>query len=240
MGEENDKEQEKPEQELPVFADAAEIVLEQDEQRRTRQRPEMPPHPAQNDEDHDLAGCLPGQHGRADETVKVRVKRAGQAGDHAGDDESHETQAIGIDPDGVSRILDLITRLTREHGVTVLLSSHLLHQVQQVCHQIGIIVKGKLIVQGKLDQLGSSILKGRQWNFLLEVDGKKDGVEEELHSLTGVEEIEPRTRGWLLRCTKDVRPELISWVNRKRLNLLQLRSEDPTLEEIYLKYFREA
>ena len=55
-----------------------------------------------------------------------------------------------------------------------------------------------------------------------------------------VDEIERRKQGWFLRCTRDVRPEVVSTVSRKGLQLLQLRSEDPTLEEIYLKYFREA
>lgn len=147
---------------------------------------------------------------------------------------------LGIDPDGVTRILDLIMSLTREQGRTVLLSSHLLHQVQQICHRIGIIVKGKLLVQGQLDQLGSAILREHQWNFLLEVAGNTDGLEKELRSLAGVAEIQQRSKGWLLRCTRDVRPEMVSLVIRKNLSLLQLRSEDPTLEEIYLKYFREA
>ena len=147
---------------------------------------------------------------------------------------------LGIDPDGVARILELITGLSRAQGLTVLLCSHQLHQVQQICHRIGIIVKGKMVVQGELDKLGSAILKDRQWNFLLEVDGKADGLEGELRSLSGVAEIEQRSRGWFLRCTKDVRPEVLSLLSKKGLSLLQLRSEDPTLEEIYLKYFREA
>ncbi len=147
---------------------------------------------------------------------------------------------LGIDPDGVTRILELITGLSRARGVTVLLCSHQLHQVQQICNRIGIIVNGKMVVQGNLDQLGTSILKDRQWNFLLEVDRITDGLESELSSLPGVEGVEQRGRGLFLRCSKDVRPNVVSLVAKKRLSLLQLRSEDPTLEEIYLKYFREA
>ena len=147
---------------------------------------------------------------------------------------------LGIDPDGVTRVLDLITGLNRDRGLTVLLCSHLLHQVQQICHRIGIIVKGKMIVQGDMDGLGRTILKEHQWNFLLEVSGQADGLEEELRSISGIGVVEERGGGWFLRCTKDVRPEVFSLVSKKGLSLLQLRSEDPTLEEIYLKYFREA
>ncbi|MGN6731801.1 MAG: ABC transporter ATP-binding protein [Candidatus Binatia bacterium] len=147
---------------------------------------------------------------------------------------------LGIDPDGAIRILELIKNLNREHGLTVMLSSHQLQQVQEICSRVGIIVKGKLIVQGQMDDLGKSILKGRQWNFLLEVSGNTDGLEQDLQSIPGVDEIEQRSHGWFLRCTQDVRAEVVSLVTRKGVRLLQLRSEDPTLEEIYLKYFREA
>jgi ABC-2 type transport system ATP-binding protein len=147
---------------------------------------------------------------------------------------------LGIDPDGAIRILELIKGLNREHGLTVMLSSHQLQQVQEICNRVGIIVKGKLIVQGEMDELGRSILKGRQWNFLLEVGGNPDGLDRDLQNIQGVDEVEKRPHGWFLRCTQDVRGDVLSVVTRKGLPLLQLRSEDPTLEEIYLKYFREA
>jgi len=147
---------------------------------------------------------------------------------------------LGIDPDGAIRILELIKNLNRDNNLTVMLSSHQLQQVQQICSRVGIIVKGRLIVQGEMDELGRAILKGRQWNFLVEVGGNRDTIERSLQSIDGIDEIEKRSQGWFLRCTKDVRPELVSLITNNGLPLLQLRSEDPTLEEIYLKYFREA
>jgi len=147
---------------------------------------------------------------------------------------------LGIDPDGAIQVLELIKGLNREHRLTVMLSSHQLQQVQQICNRVGIIVKGRLVVQGEMDELGRAILKGRQWNFLLDVGGGTDGLRNSPGSINGVDEIEKHTHGLFLRCTRDVRPDVLSLVARKNLPLLQLRSEDPTLEEIYLKYFREA
>ena len=146
---------------------------------------------------------------------------------------------LGIDPDGVTRLLDLITRLQSERNLTVLLCSHLLHQVQQVCQRIGIIVSSRMVVQGSPDELGKAILKEHQWNFLVEVAGDEP-LEEALSALPGVDRCDPRDAGWFLRCTRDVRPELMALIRERGLDLMQLRSEDPTLEEIYLKYFREA
>jgi ABC-2 type transport system ATP-binding protein len=147
---------------------------------------------------------------------------------------------LGIDPDGAIRILELIKELNRERGLTVMLSSHQLQQVQEICTRVGIIVKGRLIVQGKMDELGRAVLKDRQWNFLLETAGGANSLEGDLRAIPGVDEIEKRTHGLFLRCTRDVRPDIVSLLARKNVSLLQLRSEDPTLEEIYLKYFREA
>jgi ABC-2 type transport system ATP-binding protein len=121
-----------------------------------------------------------------------------------------------------------------------MLSSHQLQQVQEICSRVGIIVRGKLIVQGQMDELGRAILKERQWNFLLELGSGSNGIETDLRAINGVDEIEKRPHGLFLRCTRDVRPEVVSLVARRNIPLLQLRAEDPTLEEIYLKYFREA
>jgi ABC-2 type transport system ATP-binding protein len=147
---------------------------------------------------------------------------------------------LGLDPDGAARILELITGLNREHGLTVLLSSHMLHQVQQTCHRVGIIVRGKMIAEGEVDQLGSAAFEERRWNFSIECAGRDDGIEADLAALPGVQGVERRGKGYFLRCNRDVRPEAAALVVNKGLSLFQLRSEDTTLEEIYLKYFREA
>ena len=60
---------------------------------------------------------------------------------------------VNIDPEGVRELLALVERLSDEQGVTVILSSHLLHQVEQVCDRIGIFVKGRLVALGTVDEL---------------------------------------------------------------------------------------
>jgi ABC-2 type transport system ATP-binding protein len=147
---------------------------------------------------------------------------------------------LGLDPDGAARILELITGLSRERGLTVLLSSHMLHQVQQMCHRVGIIVRGKMIAEGEVDKLGSAAFEERRWNFSIECAGHNDGIEDDLAALPGVQGVERRGKGYYLRCDRDVRPDVAALVVNKGLSLFQLRSEDTTLEEIYLKYFREA
>jgi len=60
---------------------------------------------------------------------------------------------LGLDPDGAIRIIELIQSLNRERNITVLLSSHHLHQVQKISHRVGIMIKGKMVAEGSIDQL---------------------------------------------------------------------------------------
>ena len=60
-----------------------------------------------------------------------------------------------IDPLGVVEVLDLLRRLAHERGLAILLSSHLLNQVQSVCDRIGIFASGRLIGQGTLQELAA-------------------------------------------------------------------------------------
>jgi ABC-2 type transport system ATP-binding protein len=59
----------------------------------------------------------------------------------------------GLDPKGQAQILDLIQNLWKEHQMTVVLSSHLLHDVDRICEQIVIIGKGKVLVHDSLENL---------------------------------------------------------------------------------------
>ena len=59
----------------------------------------------------------------------------------------------GLDPDGINKMLDMIVSLSREQGISVLLSSHLLPQVQRICDRVGIMIKGGLVAKGSIDEL---------------------------------------------------------------------------------------
>jgi ABC-2 type transport system ATP-binding protein len=63
----------------------------------------------------------------------------------------------GIDPQGVRAFLDLIIELRNEHGLTVLFSSHNLHQVEQVCDRVGIFVHGKIRAVGSIRDLSQQL-----------------------------------------------------------------------------------
>lgn len=60
---------------------------------------------------------------------------------------------LGLDPDATNRMMELIQSLCREKGMTVLISSHLLHQAQKICNRVGIMISGKMVVQGPMETL---------------------------------------------------------------------------------------
>jgi ABC-2 type transport system ATP-binding protein len=60
---------------------------------------------------------------------------------------------LGLDPDATERILGIIGDLARQRGMTVILCSHQLQQVQQVCTRIGIMIDGGMVAQGSLAEL---------------------------------------------------------------------------------------
>lgn len=62
----------------------------------------------------------------------------------------------GLDPHGMKDIRKLLQNLSREHGTTVFLSSHILHEVQQTCDRVAVINRGKIVAEGSVADLLSS------------------------------------------------------------------------------------
>ena len=81
---------------------------------------------------------------------------------------------VNIDPEGVRELLLLVERLRTDQGVTVLLSSHLLHQVEQVCDRIGVFVQGRLVASGTIDELAAELVD--RWVFTVGVIGLDDAA----------------------------------------------------------------
>jgi len=75
---------------------------------------------------------------------------------------------LGLDPDATNRIMELIEGLCRNKKMTILLSSHLLHQVQKICHRVGIMIKGRMVAQGPMDRLAKEKLGIGRERYTLE------------------------------------------------------------------------
>lgn len=150
---------------------------------------------------------------------------------------------LGIDPKGVREFLDLIRRLSREEGLTVLLSSHHLHQVQEVCDRVGLFVQGKLIAEGNVDTLSRSLFANEP--FLVEVrlapNGKDETqVQEILQNVKGVTQVTHKDGEWQIGCSNDITAEIARVIVESGSGLIHLSKKEYGLNDIYIHYFQQA
>jgi ABC-2 type transport system ATP-binding protein len=75
---------------------------------------------------------------------------------------------LGLDPEGINSMLDLILSLSRDEDISVLLCSHLLHQTQKVCDRVGILNGGKLVAKGTIEELAGEGLRAEGKKLSLE------------------------------------------------------------------------
>jgi len=75
---------------------------------------------------------------------------------------------LGLDPDGAIRMIDLIQGLSRERTITMLVCSHNLEQVQKISHRVGIMIKGKLVALGPMEELAKEKLGVGKQKYTLE------------------------------------------------------------------------
>ncbi|HEX6987885.1 MAG TPA: ABC transporter ATP-binding protein [Bacillota bacterium] len=145
----------------------------------------------------------------------------------------------GLDPEGAAELLELIMRLRADRGVTIMLSSHQLQQVQQICDRVGIFVGGRLIACGPIDTLARQIFGDEP---LLEVGCTPldDGAAAAAGAVEGVRRVERTGDRLLVHAARDVRPQLAAALVNAGYGLQRLDVRSHSLEEVYRRYFREG
>ena len=154
---------------------------------------------------------------------------------------------LGIDPAGIREFLDLIVRLSREEGLTVIFSSHHLHHVQQVCDRVGIFVKGKLLALGNIDQLAQQLFasNGTSIEVRLNVnpgairtsDDPTQRVIDSLTKLRGVENVLADSNIIKIKCDRNITSDIVRSIIDSGAELSYLNKKEYGLDDIYHKYF---
>ncbi|MFR8469183.1 ABC transporter ATP-binding protein [Eisenbergiella tayi] len=147
---------------------------------------------------------------------------------------------LGIDPEGMRELLALIRQLSEEDQRTILISSHQLHQVQQICDRVGIFVKGKLIACGSVGELAVQLQS--EGNYILELEAypHDDRLENLLHTVEGVKKITKENEMILVHSDRDCHNDVIVTLLMNGYDLRRLRQRGGDLDEIYSKYFEKA
>jgi len=141
----------------------------------------------------------------------------------------------GLDPVGIKEIRELIISLARDFGKTIFLSSHLLHEVEQVCSHMAIIDNGKLIVQGAVHDL----LKETDFYVTEIVVDDPIRAQEILSTMTGVTKITASTNSLKVQADDIIRPVIIDTLVR---NGLKISAAIPrtSLEDYYLSLVQHS
>jgi gliding motility-associated transport system ATP-binding protein len=145
---------------------------------------------------------------------------------------------IGLDPAQIIEVRNLIREIGRER--TVLLSTHILSEAQQICDRVLIINKGVIVVEDTPERLQAR-LTGVQ-RVAVRVQGDGDGLEKLLAGISGIERVNPTPDGSIEVESppgKDVRPLIARSVIEAGFDLLELKSVGLSLEDIFIQLTRD-
>lgn len=153
---------------------------------------------------------------------------------------------LGIDPKGVREFLQLIVSLSKEEGLTVLFSSHDLHQVQQVCDRVGLFVHGKLIAEGNIQTLSKKLFANSPYIIeagILNAAGTSDDkyttdwLKEVLKPVAGVIDVNKKNDVFLIETSNDSSAEIARAIVASGAGLNYLNKKEYGLDDIYYRYF---
>jgi ABC-2 type transport system ATP-binding protein len=142
----------------------------------------------------------------------------------------------GLDPQSSVEFLDLIRELKAD-GVTILLSSHLLDQVQRVCDRVALFQAGRIVLRGAVADLAKRVLGA---GFVVDVEADGAGLDKRFAAIPGVSAIEQvGVKQYRLTADRDVRPEAARAVVAANGALTKLSVDEPSLETIYTRFFQD-
>ncbi len=145
---------------------------------------------------------------------------------------------IGLDPSQIVEIRTLIKNLEGSH--TVMLSSHILPEVSQLCHRVIIINKGQIVASDTPENLSRQLGHGSR--VRLAVRGPEDKVAAALQAVAGVTRVAPLGEGQFLVESGgelELRPQLARAVVDQGWELLELKGQEFSLEDVFLNLVTE-
>lgn len=146
---------------------------------------------------------------------------------------------LGLDPEAARHFLRDIRDLGQA-GITILLSSHQLHQVQAVCDRVGLFSRGQIVLEGTVSELAHRVLGGA-YRVKLQAEGNGQPLATTLSALPGVVSVHHDETDWfVLEAESDLRAEAAQAVIAAGGRLRSLDIEAPSLDEIYAQYFEEV
>ena len=143
----------------------------------------------------------------------------------------------GLDPRGV-KALRLVLKELNQKGLTIILSSHVLTEVQEICSHVGIINKGKLIREESIDRIRKEI-ENKSIKLLLKVKKFSKENAKELSKNKKIKGIKQKNNGKHDEIILKLKEENVPWVTdflvSKGIQIFSIEPQKNSLEEIFLK-----
>ncbi len=142
---------------------------------------------------------------------------------------------LGLDPLGAKSMRELIIRLQSEHEVSIMMSSHVLPEVEAICSEVGIFDHGRLLAQDSIANLRSTA--SDTMNIEVILDEPDEAVDNALRRLPGVQEVESQGASLTVRVQKDeeMRPRVLDCVREIHSGILYFGIKESSLEDILLR-----
>jgi ABC-2 type transport system ATP-binding protein len=144
----------------------------------------------------------------------------------------------GLDPELAHEFLGLIQSL-KEEGTTILLSSHLLHQVQAICDRVGLFNRGRMVLQGTVPELARNVLGGA-YRVRIEAIGSQEKLGKVLQNIQDVNHVNMHNGIIEIEALRDIRTDVADAVIKAGGRLQSLNAESQSLDDIYTRYFEEV
>jgi ABC-2 type transport system ATP-binding protein len=145
---------------------------------------------------------------------------------------------IGLDPAQIREVRALIREIGKQR--TVLLSTHILSEAQQICDRVLIIDKGEIVAEGTPERLQAELTGVQRVSVRVQGDG--DGLEKVISGIAGVDKVSMKSEGAVeVESTpgNDIRPLIARSVIKAGFDLIELKSIDLSLEDIFIQLTRE-
>lgn len=146
---------------------------------------------------------------------------------------------VGLDPKQVTEIRALIKELGKDH--TVILSSHILSEVSQICNRVIIINKGKIVAIDTPENLEKKVIKDNSVYVTVEdLDNKMDKIKDKLPNVKEIKlisENEDKTKKYRITATndEDLRKNVFEVLAKERITIFEMKQSDVTLEDAFMQ-----
>ena len=152
---------------------------------------------------------------------------------------------VGLDPKQVTEIRSLIKELGKKH--TVILSSHILSEVSQICDKVIIINKGKIVAEDTPENLENKTSNSNIVYITIEdPENKIETMKDKINGIKNIkfiEELEDKTKKYEITANKeneDLRKEIFKEFAKEGITIFEMKKPEATLEDAFMKIIGEG